>query len=294
MKNKTISNRFKAGCFIAILLSVISGLMVSGITKTASADELHWATNEREPAKQWVPKPDILKKAYQISRMATDTIANIHKAIDMSREYIKANPNNMEGRVDAYVILAESYANLGDYEKSDKVKLKAYEQGRAEAQKLIKLAPDRWDGWFWWSANAGRMGQLKGIISSLFLLGSLEDHLFKAQKLAPRSTLVLTGLGLMYRQLPWIAGGSKKKSEEYMKKALAIDPHFSFARLELAITFLEEGKKAEAEEELNRLLNEKDPVWKAHYLLWERPKAEALLKNMDNYKKLLNKWHMLL
>ncbi len=275
-------------------LIVLSVILIVLTVKSAAANGLSWATDKPEPEKQWAPMSGVLKNAYTISQMADNPIVNLKGAIDICNNYIKEHSNDTDRIVDAYVILSESYFNLGEFHNNDSKRLSYYEQGEKEADVLIKLAPDRWDGWFWWSANAGRISQLKGILSSILLLGSFKKHIFMAQKLAPNSPLVLDGLGVMYRQLPWIAGGDKHKSEAYLKKALAIDPHNTLARLDLSITLLEMDKKAEAIKELNKIVNEKHPAWNAHYLQWDKPKAEALLKNIADYKALLDRWHMLM
>ncbi|MCL4479647.1 MAG: hypothetical protein M1381_11235 [Deltaproteobacteria bacterium] len=275
-------------------LIVLSMILIVLTVKSAAANGLRWATDKPEPEKQWAPRPGVLKNAYIISQMTDKPIANLKRAIDICNNYIKEYSNDTDRIVDAYVILAESYFNLGEFHNNDSKRLGYYEQGEKEADMLIKIAPDRWDGWFWWSANAGRISQLKGVLSSIFLFGSFKKHIFTAQKLAPNSPLVLDGLGVMYRQLPWIAGGDKHKSEAYLKKALAIDPHITIARLDLSITLLEMDKKAEAIKELNKIVNEKHPAWAAHYLKWDKPKAEALLKNITDYKALLDRWHMLM
>jgi predicted Zn-dependent protease len=97
----------------------------------------------------------------------------------------------------------------------------------------------------------------------------------------------------MYRQLPWMAGGSMKKSKEYFEKAVKADPHATFAKFDLAITLLEEGNKEQAKKLLTEVVNAKDPSWAAHWQIWEKPKAEALLNDMYNYKKLLDKWQII-
>ncbi|MCL5278166.1 MAG: tetratricopeptide repeat protein [Deltaproteobacteria bacterium] len=262
---------------------VYSAVILSALTANAAAvagDELHWSTTQNEPEKHWEPVPARLKEAYRLSQMETDPIDRINTAVAMCSGYIKAHPGDTAGTVDAYVILAESYSNLGEYRQVAADRLKAYEQGKAAAQRIIDLAPDRWDGWFWWAANVGRIAQLKGILESMILFKPVERHLFKAWKLAPNSVLVLDGLGLFYREVPWFAGGSLSKSKGYLHTALEIDPHSTLARLDLAETLLKDGDKAQARRELQTIIEEKHPTWPAHYLWWDRPKAEGLLKGI--------------
>ncbi len=76
--------------------------------------------------------------------------------------------------------------------------------------------------------------------------------------------------------------------------AIKTDPHYTLAKLDLAITLLEEGKKAQAESLLKEGINAKKPSWRSHWLIWERPKAEALLNAIDKYMPRLDTWHQLM
>lgn len=268
-------------------------LFLAFVPGKAAADELSWATTEMAPETKWQPKADVLKDAFKTTLMTTDAMANINKGIDVCKDYIKAHPNDIEGKVDAYVIMAQSYFNLGEYQTSETEQLKSYTEGQNAADQITKLAPGRWDGWAWYAINLGRISQLKGVFKSLFLLEPFKKHIFQAEKLAPNSSFVLDAIGDMYRQLPWIAGGSMKKSTQYLEKAVKVDPNATLAKLDLAITLLMTGKKDQAKTLLTEVVNTKTPSWEAHSTLYVKPKAAALLKDLDNYKKLLDQWHML-
>lgn len=264
---------------IFVYIVLILSMFVTTIG-TASADELHWSTDGQEPEKQWSPVPELLKKAYKISQTEADPFEHINRAANMCYAYIKAHPDDINGKVDAYVILTESYSNLGEYQTDTNDRIKAYEQAKALAQRVIDLAPDRWDGWYWWAASAGRIAQLKGIVESVVMFEPVKRHILKAYRLAPHSALVLDGLGFFYREVPWFAGGSLKKSKMYLQKALNIDPHLTLARLHLARTLLKDGDKAGAREELEILIHEEYPTWSAHYMWWDKPQAEQLLNKI--------------
>jgi tetratricopeptide (TPR) repeat protein len=280
---------YKTQVFKAFTVILITALM-AGIT---TADEFHFARTGPAPETKWQPTADVLKEALKTTLMPADVITNIHKGVTMCVDYIKANPDDIEGKIDAYAIMAQSYFNLGEYQTSEDDRMKSYTAGKDAAQKVIDLAPDRWEGWAWYAINLGYISQLKGVFRSLFLLEPFKKHIFKAEKLAPNNSFVLDAIGDMYRQLPWIAGGSLKKSKEYLEKAIKADPHATFVKFDLAITLLQDDKKEQAKELLTEVVNEKNPSWAAHWQIWEKPKAEALLNDMDTYEKLLDKWHML-
>jgi hypothetical protein len=54
--------------------------------------------------------------------------------------------------------------------KSPDEKLEAYEQGRQAARRAAEAAPKNARAHFWYATNAGRWGQTKGVLRSLFLL----------------------------------------------------------------------------------------------------------------------------
>lgn len=281
---------YQTRVFKIFMVMIIAAFM----TGISAADEFHFATTDLAPETTWQPKPDILKEAFKTTLLAADAINNINKGVAVCNDYIKANPGDKEGIVDAYVIMAQSYFNLGEYQTSEDERLKSYTAGKDAADEIIKRAPDRWDGWAWYAVNLGRISQLKGVIKSLFLMEPFKKHIFQAEKLAPNSSIVLAAIGDMYRQLPWIAGGSMKKSNEYLEKAVKVDPHATLAKFDLAITLLEDGKKEMAKELLTEVINANNSSWAAHWQVWEKPRAEELLNDIDNYKKLLDKWHMLI
>ncbi len=288
---------------ILLILNVALGIAFANEPNQAQnklASEIKWFPSNKILTNVYyetLPKADVLMKADQLSLQgsnAVEAIKNIKQAISMCNDYIKANPNDKEGVAQAYGIMAYGYFCIGEFQTNDDEKLKSYEQGKDAAQKVIDLEPGVWDGWGWYANNLGRISQLKGVLKSLFLLDPFKKHIFKAEKLSPDNPFVLDTLGEMYRQLPWIVGGSMSKSKEYLEKAIKADPNFTLAKLDLAITLLEDSKKTQAEKLLNEVVNSPNPSWRAHWLIWEKPKAEALLNNLDNYKKLLDKWHLLI
>lgn len=300
--------RSSQGWFVVIFILLLAiGLFL----KNTSADQAPQPANQSSSEVRWFPTDEVLTnvyhetlphdpiliKAYRLSlrgTSASEAIANIQEAIKMCEDYIKNNSNNKTGVAEAYGIMAYSYFSKGEFQTNDEEKLKSYQSGEEAAQKVIDLEPDVWDGWAWYANNLGRISQLKGVLKSLFLLEPFKKHIFQAQKLSPNNPFILDALGDMYRQLPWIAGGSISKSKEYLEKALKADPDYTLAKLDLAITLLVDGKKEEAKKLLTEVVNATNPSWRVHWLLWEKPKAEALLNNIDNYKKLLNKWHLLI
>lgn len=310
LKLQTIVKRIvmldsKLFMFLIILLAMNIGIRIAianehNQTTVKHASEIKWFPSNEVLTNVYheiLPKADILIKAYQLSLQganADEAIKNIEQAIKMCNDYIKTNPNDKEGIAQAYGIKAYGYFSIGEFQTNDDEKLKSYEKGKDASQKVIDLEPGVWDGWAWYANNLGRISQLKGVLKSLFLLDPFKKHIFQAEKLSPNNPFILDALGDMYRQLPWIAGGSMSKSKEYLEKAIKADPNYTLAKFDLAITLLEDGKKSQAENFLKEVVNATNSSWYAHWLIWEKPKAQALLNDIDNYKKLLDKWHLLI
>ena len=294
---------------------MLAGLTVILFARGASAGTISATTQQAaSPAgssAQWFPSKDILQNvyhevlpqpkalndAYQLAlhgNTAAEAISDIQKAIGMCEAYIQANPGDNIGTAQAYGIMAYGYFNIGEFQANADDQLKSYTAGKDAAEKVINLEPEVWDGWAWYANNLGRISQLKGVLKSLFLLEPFKKHVFQAEKLSPDNPFILDAIGDMYRQLPWIAGGSMSKSKTYLERSVKADPDYTLAKLDLAITLLEDGKKDQAKTLLTEVVNATNSSWRAHWLIWEKPKAEQLLQHMDNYKDLLNKWHMLL
>jgi len=61
-------------------------------------------------------------------------------------------------------------------------------------------------------------------------------------ELNPNHADALTAKGGLYRQLPWVLGGSLSVAETCLTKAIALDPEAVSARIELAETYRDMGQ----------------------------------------------------
>ena len=71
--------------------------------------------------------------------------------------------------------------------------------------------------------------------------------------------------------------GDVPRAEGYLRKATALDPHFTRARVELARCLIEQRRYAEARTELARVIDERQPSYPADWVLRHKPHAERLL-----------------
>ncbi len=93
----------------------------------------------------------------------------------------------------------------------------------AAARKAIAAHPDKPDGHFWLAANMGGYAQDHGIRGGLKYRGDIRDELEKVLTLdkAFQQGSADRALGRWYFLVPGLFGGSKRKSEEHLRAALA-------------------------------------------------------------------------
>ncbi len=140
----------------------------------------------------------------------------------------------------------------------------ALEGGIESGRKAIAIQPSRPEGHFWAAANMGALAESFGLRQGIKYRGPIRDELQTVLKMDPA---FLQGsadraLGRWYYKVPGMFGGSKAKSEEYLRKALSYNPRSVITRLFLAETLLALDRPAEARKELDTALAAPDdPEW---------------------------------
>jgi tetratricopeptide (TPR) repeat protein len=132
--------------------------------------------------------------------------------------------------------------------------------GRAAAG----IEPNRPEGHFWIAANMGALAESFGLRQGLKYRGRIRDELLIVLKLDPafQHGSADRALGRWYYKVPGLFGGSKKKSEEHLRKSLTYNPNSHSSLFFLAETLLALDREAEAIETLNRLIAApSDPEW---------------------------------
>src|SRR2546425_1211583 len=141
-------------------------------------------------------------------------------------------------RPEIFLALSEACFMYGDVRaRTPEEKLEAYDRGRQAAQRAIELAPKSAAARFWYGTNAGRWGQTKGVLRSLFLLPAVKEAMQTALELDPSFAPAYALGGTIYYEVPGFAGGDLDRSEALFRKGLEIDPHYTNMRLGLARPF---------------------------------------------------------
>lgn len=188
-----------------------------------------------------------------------DDIASAKRAADIWAARLQANGSDFES---AWKLARARYW-LGGHapEKERKLLLEA---GIAAGRQAVAIQPNRPEGHFWLAANMGALAESFGLRQGLKYRGDIRNELTTVLKLdaAFQQGSADRALGRWYYKVPGLFGGSKKKSEEHLRKSLTYNPNSIASRFFLAETLLDMDRKADAIAELQRIGElPPDPEW---------------------------------
>jgi hypothetical protein len=187
--------------------------------------------------------------------------------------------NLTSAREAAAIWNARAQANLTDFESSWKLARAHYwlgghgpqdqrkqdlERGIAAAEGAIALRSDRPEGYFWKAANMGALAESFGLRQGIKYRGAIRESLETVLRIDAgfQQGSADRALGRWYFKVPGLFGGSKKKSEEHLRKSLTYNPNSHASRFFLAETLFAMDRDAEAREELKKILAAPiDPDW---------------------------------
>ena len=112
------------------------------------------------------------------------------------------------------------------------------ERGIEAGQQASRLEPTRPEGYFWMAACMGQLAESFGMRQGLKYRTPIREALEKVLQIdAPyQNGSADRALGRWYYKVPGLFGGSKKKSEEHLRKSLTYDPQSAASRFFLAET----------------------------------------------------------
>jgi tetratricopeptide (TPR) repeat protein len=170
---------------------------------------------------------------------------------------------NNGGDFDAAWKLARARFWLGTHAGENERKT-FLEQGIAAGRIAVSQKPNRPEGHFWIAANMGSLAEAFGLRQGLKYRGNIRDELLTVLRLDPafQQGSADRALGRWYLKVPGLFGGSKKKSEEHLRRSLTYNQNSISSRFFLAETLLEMDRKADALAELRRVGElQPDPDW---------------------------------
>ena len=148
------------------------------------------------------------------------------------REVIKADPDFSP----VYISMAFlRYIQL-DFKSTVKFALKVIEQGRDKVDLSNYVR-----AYTLYAGGKGMIAHYGGPFSKIINGTAILPNLKKADKMQPDSAAVAFGLGAFYLLAPPLVGGNLNKAEEYLKKAILLDPLFVNPYVRLAQVYKIKG-----------------------------------------------------
>lgn len=197
------------------------------------------------------------------------------KAISSLLKVLEVDPNNYE----ALWRLSRSYKWQGDRAASSDDKLSAYKEAEKYAKMAIALNPGGPGGHLMLGIAYGRIGEMRGVMQSLFLISPIKKEMKAVLAGDPQNDVAFHVLGVLYRKVPGLFGGSIKKSIKTLEKAIESDPSRTVHYLELSRSYLEKGEIETAKRTLESLLAVSEPTDPPQSRI-DREEAESLLAQL--------------
>ncbi len=184
---------------------------------------------------------------------------------------------------DVLIQLASAYLDAGDEVYRERgERLEAYQAGADCAKRALALGrAQQAEAHFLYAANLGHIAQLKGVLVSAFLIREIKGHVEQSLELAPNHAPALHMMGMILDGLPWFLGGDAQGALSYLERAIAADPNYTHARLNLGKLYLKHGRVDEAREQFSLVMKTRSPrsfsVWSHRH----HPEAVSLLRQLD-------------
>jgi hypothetical protein len=157
----------------------------------------------------------------------------------------------------------------------------ALEARMAAARTAIALQPARPEGHFWLAASMGALAESFGLSQGLKYRKPIKASLEEVLRLDPayEAGSADRALGRWYFKVPGLFGGSNTKSEQHLRAALKYDAQSTATWFFLAETLEDMGRKAEAREALQRVIDAPiNPAWAPEDRHWKAQATARLAK----------------
>jgi tetratricopeptide (TPR) repeat protein len=158
----------------------------------------------------------------------------------------------------------------------------ALERGVKAGEQAAALQPNRPEGHFWLAANMGALAESFGLVQGIRYRSRIKDALLKVRAMDAswQQGSADRALGWWYYKSPGLFGGSRKKAEEHLRQALTYNPHSTATLYFLAEVVRADGRRDEARELLQRVIDAPiDPDWAPEDKDFKR-KAEARIREL--------------
>ena len=189
-----------------------------------------------------------------------EKLADARQAAQLWDAALQRNPSDF----DAAWKRARAGYWLGGHEQPQETRDQAYEQAMQAARTAIGLRDNRPEGHFWLAACMGGYAEDHGMRGGLKYRGTIRDELERVLAIDPafQQGSADRALGRWYFKVPGLFGGSNRKSEEHLRRALTYNPRSIVTHVFLAETLEAMDRRQEAVAELKQALAlPPDPEW---------------------------------
>ncbi|MFA6091654.1 MAG: hypothetical protein WCU88_04125 [Elusimicrobiota bacterium] len=171
---------------------------------------------------------------------------NLERSIALLSERLRSQPE------DAQILwrMGRCWVRAGERKKKNAERLADFLKAKGFLDRALAADAREAQAHFWWGIAAGREGQARGILRSLFLVSPIKEHMRRTIQLDPSHGGAHHVLGEMLRQIPGFAGGSKKKALAELREASRLWPNWTANYPALAQACLDVSDKACAAESL--------------------------------------------
>lgn len=186
-------------------------------------------------------------------------LARARQAVAIWTERLQKDPRDYE----AAWKIARAHYWLGRHGPQEE-RRGLLEAGMRAARTAATMHPERAEGHFWLAANMGGLAESFGLRQGLRYRGEIKDNLLRVLRIDPafQHGSADRALGRWYYKVPGLFGGSKKKSEEHLRRSLSYDPNSAASLFFLAETLIALDRDAEARAVLETLLSAPaNPEW---------------------------------
>jgi hypothetical protein len=203
-------------------------------------------------------------------------VASAKQAVAIWETRLKGNGSDFE----SLWKIARAMYWLGTHD-TESARRTDLERGVEVGRKASMLEPKRPEGFFWMAADMGALAESFGMRQGLKYRGDIKDALETVLRIEPG---YLDGsadraLGRWYFKVPGLFGGSKKKSEEHLRKSLTYDPNSIASHYFLAETLFELDRDADGRAELQKVVATPfNPDWEPEEREFKKLAEERLKK----------------
>jgi tetratricopeptide (TPR) repeat protein len=206
-------------------------------------------------------------------------LASARRAADLWRQALAADARNFEA---AWKLARADYWLGGHADERERRAI--LDAGIASARTAIALQPNRPEGHFWLAANMGALAESFGLRQGLKYRKPIKEALETVLRIDPafQDGSADRALGRWYFKVPGLFGGSRKEAEAHLRASLKYNPNSTASHFFLAELLLDDGRKAEARAELQKVIDAPlNPEWTPEDQDFKQ-KARALLPTIKS------------